>query len=182
METPEDLPKPRPRSVAEVDGLMPPSAVAKLALNRAQAAARSRGLHPTNRRRADELKAEGSQLRARRDPQLFGETLGSLLSERGWNADVAVGGVLSRWPEIVGKDIADNSTAESFDDGILRVRAHSTAWATQLKFLTANILAAIAKVIGDGVVIELKIVGPDAGSFSRGRLRVKGPGARDTWG
>lgn len=150
----------------------PPVAVATAALNRAKAAARARGFRPSSVAQRDD--AVSGAVRTRRDPQLLGEALGTLLTERGWTADVAVGNVVARWAEIVGTEIAEHSTAEQFVDGVLFVRAHSSAWATQLRFLAANILAAIARDVGEGVVQELRVVTPDARTGSKGRLRVQG--------
>ena len=44
-------------------------------------------------------------------------------------------GVFARWPELVGEEVADHCTPESFADGKLVVRTDSTAWATQLRLL-----------------------------------------------
>ena len=65
---------------------------------------------------------------------------------------------------------------------MLTVRAESTAWATQLQLLTASLLASIADGVGEGVVNELRVVGPSAPSWVRGPRRVAGRGPRDTYG
>ncbi len=171
------------RPITESLGLKPAGEVAREALNRAKTAAKAKGLYPGKAARRTPLEPQVSGSRAGgRDPRTLTETLGTLLAQRGWNQDVAVGGVIGRWPQIVGEDIAAHSTAETFENNVLTVRAHSTAWATQLKFLIPNLLNRIAQDIGDGVVREIRIIGPDAPKFSRGRFSVKGRGARDTWG
>ena len=45
-------------------------------------------------------------------------------------------------------------------DGVLSVTAESTAWATQLRMVQAQLIAKIAAAVGDGVVTSLKITGP----------------------
>ena len=80
--------------------------------------ARSSGAHPDDR-----------------DPQTMDETLGRFVSEQGWETELRVHGVFSRWEAIVGHDVGQHVTPESFADGRLVVRTDSTAWATQMKLL-----------------------------------------------
>jgi predicted nucleic acid-binding Zn ribbon protein len=67
-------------------------------------------------------------------------------------------------------------------DGVLSVSAESTAWATQLRIIQAQVLAKIAAAVGDGVVTTLKITGPVAPSWRKGPLHIAGRGPRDTYG
>ena len=53
-------------------------------------------------------------------------------------------------------------------DSVLSVAAESTAWATQLRMVQAQLLAKIAAVVGDGVVTSLKITGPVGPSWRKG--------------
>jgi predicted nucleic acid-binding Zn ribbon protein len=62
------------------------------------------------------------------------------------------------------------------------VSAESTAWATQLRLIQAQVLAKIAAEVGDGVVTTLKITGPVAPSWRKGPLHIAGRGPRDTYG
>ena len=117
-----------------------------------------------------------------RDPQLLASSLERLLTERGWQADAAVGSVMGRWRQIVGADLAAHSEPIAFDAGELLVQAESTAWATQLRLLTASLRARLDEELGTGTVTSIKVVGPQAPSWKRGRLSVRGRGARDTYG
>ena len=71
---------------------------------------------------------------------------------------------------------------QSLRDGVLTVSAESTAWATQLRMVQAQLLAKIAAAVGDGVVTSLKIQGPVAPSWRKGNRSVPGRGPRDTYG
>ena len=51
---------------------------------------------------------------------------------------------------------------------MLSVAAESTAQATQLRMVQAQLLAKIAAAVGDGVVTALKITGPAALSWRKG--------------
>jgi predicted nucleic acid-binding Zn ribbon protein len=95
---------------------------------------------------------------------------------------VAEGAVFGRWREVVGDQIADHAAPASLHDGVLTVSAESTAWATQLRMVQAQLLAKIAAAVGDGVVTSLKIVGPAGPSWRKGPYRVPGRGPRDTYG
>lgn len=105
-----------------------------------------------------------------------------LLLDRGWNVDVAAGTVMSRWRELVGDEVARHAQPVGFVDGVLTVRAESTAWATQLTLLASSLITSIESGVGSGVVTELKVVGPAAPSWVRGPRRVSGRGPRDTYG
>ncbi len=117
-----------------------------------------------------------------RDPALIGEQLDRLMSDRGWQVDVAVGSVMGRWPHIVGGEVAAHVVPVSFERGVLTVRADSTAWATQMRLLASTLLGRIDAEVGQGTVSELKVNGPSAPSWSKGLRRAQGPGPRDTYG
>ena len=117
-----------------------------------------------------------------RDPQTIDATLGRFVTEQGWEAELRVHGVFSRWGAIVGREVAEHVTPESYADGRLVVRTDSTAWATQMKLLAAEVVRRLNEVLGDETVRVIDVVGPQGPSWSRGRLRVKGRGPRDTYG
>ncbi|TQM55108.1 DUF721 domain-containing protein [Humibacillus xanthopallidus] len=158
------------------------------ALARARAAAAEKGLRPGMKpKRRRRIQGDGATLsgsaRDGRDPALLGDQLDRLLVDRGWKIDVAVGSVMGRWPEIVGADIAAHVEPVSFTDGVLTVRADSTAWATQIRLLASSLLARVEEEIGAGAVTELRVVGPSAPSWNRGTRRSPDSrGPRDTYG
>ncbi|MBB2989013.1 putative nucleic acid-binding Zn ribbon protein [Mycolicibacterium iranicum] len=117
-----------------------------------------------------------------RDPQLFGALTNDLARTRGWSPRVAEGAVFGRWTAVVGEQIAAHAAPTTLNEGVLTVSAESTAWATQLRMVQAQILAKIAAAVGDGVVTSLKIVGPIGPSWRKGPYSVRGRGPRDTYG
>lgn len=169
--------------VGELVSLTPPGDVARQALNRARAAARAKGLYPgaQSRRILAEPRRSGPG-KDGRDPKLFAETLAALLQQRGWVQEVSVGGVIGRWREVVGNDVADHCTPETFEDDVLVVRADSTAWATQIRLLVPRLLELMAKEVGQDVVRTITVLGPVGPGFGRGPRSVRGRGARDTYG
>lgn len=170
--------------VGEVVELAPVADVARAALNRAKAAAQAKGVRPGQpaRRRSPLEPPRGSPGKDGRDPRLVGDVFASLLRDRGWVRDVSVGGVIGRWREVVGEDIADHCRPETFENGVLVVRADSTAWAANLKLLASTLLGRLADEVGEGVVTEVKVLGPAGPSFTRGLRSVRGRGPRDTYG
>lgn len=117
-----------------------------------------------------------------RDPQPLGKLTGELAKKRGWSAHVAEGTVLGQWSSVVGQEIAEHAAPTSLSDGVLCVSAESTAWATQLRFMQAQLLAKIAAAVGQGVVNSLKITGPARPSWRKGPRHIAGRGPRDTYG
>ena len=117
-----------------------------------------------------------------RDPQLLGAASRALANARGWSPRVAEGAVFAQWPSVVGEQIAGHAAPTALRDGVLSVSAETTAWATQLRLVQAQLLGKIASAVGDGVVTMLKITGPAAPSWRKGRLHIAGRGPRDTYG
>lgn len=174
------------RPVAEVLGLTPASEVGRAALNRARAAARARGLRPgapgAPARRSPAPEQRSGAGRDGRDPATVGDTLARLAAERGWETELSVGGVVGRWREVVGDQVADHCTPEAFEDGVLVVRAESTSWATSLTLLAPQLLTRLAADLGPDVVTEVRVVGPVGPRWTRGTRSVPGRGPRDTYG
>ena len=155
------------------------------ALTRAREAARAKGLRPgsrpTRKRRVPGQQRDDSA-GSGRDPSLLGDQMDRLLLDRGWNLDVAVGAVMGRWSEIVGPNVAEHCKPVTFSDGVLTVRADSTAWTTQMRLMSSSILGRLETEVGKDAVTELRVQGPNAPSWSRGPRKSTGPGPRDTYG
>lgn len=118
-----------------------------------------------------------------RDPQSLDASISRLVAEQGWDTEVRIHGVFTRWDTIVGPELAQHVRPESFDDGRLRVRTDSTAWATQMRLLAPKVLARLNEELGEGTVTFVEVAGPVAPSWKKGRRSVRdGRGPRDTYG
>lgn len=136
----------------------------------AAAAATGGSADPGRRRRGQAARPR----RARRDdPQPLRAAIGGLLSERGWQDELAVGGVFGRWDQIVGAELAAHTRPDAFSGGELLVTADSTAWATQLRLYRDTLLARINEELGGRVVRRVKVRGP-APPPQAGPWRVRG--------
>ena len=180
---------------------------AREALAAARAQARARGLRPAGSERAEDTGSEpasgqppgsaragppgtaapGPPRAARRvrrdDPQALSTAIEGLLDAEGWNLAAATGSVFGRWAQIVGPDLAAHTRPESLRDGELAVTADSTAWATQLRLLAAQLIHRLNSELGDGTVRQVKVRGPVSAPRKPGEWRVRDSrGPRDTYG
>ncbi|WP_129664387.1 DUF721 domain-containing protein [Phytoactinopolyspora endophytica] len=117
-----------------------------------------------------------------RDPQPLGAAVEKLSNEHGWEEDLSVHGVIARWAELVGADVAEHVQPENYEDTVLTVRADSTAWATQVRLLAPELVRRINEEIGHGTLTRVNVLGPQARSWTRGPRSVPGRGPRDTYG
>jgi len=117
------------------------------------------------------------------DPTAGGAALHELVTARGWAMRADASAVLTRWSDLVGEQTAAHCQPVGIEEGRLRVRADSSAWATQLRLLGPRLVAAVNDRVGSAVVSELVVDGPTAPSWRHGRLGVQGGrGPRDTYG
>ncbi len=163
---------------------------AQAALNRMRTIAKGRGELRISRSRLGEKQTPknkrkpflDSKYGGGRDPQGLGNVVSRLVSDRGWSSPLAVGSVMAHWDALVGPEIAAHCQPESFEETTLHIRCDSTSWATQLRLLSATLLAKFDESLGRGVVTKLMVLGPTAPSWRKGFRTVKGRGPRDTYG
>jgi predicted nucleic acid-binding Zn ribbon protein len=184
-----ETPEPATPHAAEPDRL----ARASDALARARANAAARGSYPATaaadnfgqRKSATAPPAAGQWApRARRDdPAALGAAIEGLVADTGWELAVSTASVFGRWAQIVGADLAAHTVPEGLADGELTIAADSTAWATQLRLLAAQLVFRLNTELGDGAVRRVKVRGPGSQSRRPGEWRVRGGrGPRDTYG
>lgn len=117
-----------------------------------------------------------------RDPQGLGATLDVLSSQLGWDSFLSCARLLSQWDDVVGEETARHSEPVSIARGVLTVRCSSTAWATQLRILRAELVQRIAQAFPGTGIETIRFDGPDVPSWKRGLRAVPGRGPRDTYG
>lgn len=169
-----------------------PFELARRTVNRSRAAARDRGLFPISaktqardvRDRSGRAPGYSGSRPDPRDPQGIENVLKKVLGNLGWNAGMNAGRVLEEWDDIVGERLATHCRPVSLEDGVLVVSASSSAWASQLRMLTPQLITTIEEHVGSHVISELKVTGPAAAerSWKKGRRTVTWRGPRDTYG
>jgi predicted nucleic acid-binding Zn ribbon protein len=159
--------------------------LARVALRAAKEQARQRGDQVRQKKEARRYGLRSGARSDGRDPVPLGAAMRQLITERGWEAPAAVGGVVGRWPQIVGPEIAAHCGPEHYaeDARVLTVRCDSTAWATQLRLLAPQLVAHLNAELGHGTVKVIKVLAPAGPARRYGRLRAPGSrGPGDTWG
>jgi len=180
--------RPSAEAPGQSEGKAPePSGVdlARVALRAAKEQARARGDAAQQKKQARRGGLRSGARADRRDPMAFGAAINRLITERGWESPAAMGGVMGRWPQIVGEDVANHCVPEKYDEEerILVVRCDSTAWATNLRLLAPTLVARLNEDLGHGAVKLIKVNGPGGPPRRYGPLRAPGStGPGDTYG
>lgn len=110
--------------------------------------------------------------KATREPQRLRDVLGDVGARLGIDRPAETGYLWARWREIVGDAIAAHAEPTSLRNGVLRVRAESPAWATEIGYLSAEIIERVNAALSAEVVREIRTwtgparSGPERGSAS----------------
>ncbi|WP_424212821.1 DUF721 domain-containing protein [Streptomyces sp. BI20] len=156
--------------------------LARQALAAAKEQARARGLSGPGRAGREQRQGLRSGARADgRDPMPLMAALDRLRTERGWEMPMAVAGVMERWPELVGPQVAANCRPLRFEEHELTVRCESPTWETQMRMLAPSFVKTINEQLGAGTVRVIRVMGRD-GDRPRGYggpLRAPGTTRRD---
>jgi predicted nucleic acid-binding Zn ribbon protein len=94
-----------------------------------------------------------------RDDSVFPirDLLGDAGRSMGLPAALETGMVWSRWTDIVGPAVAAHAEPSSLKAGVLRVRADSPAWATEIAYLGDQIKASANRTVGVDLVREVRV-------------------------
>jgi predicted nucleic acid-binding Zn ribbon protein len=117
-----------------------------------------------------------------RDPRGLDAVLDNLTHELGWKAPLAQSDVIVGWPELVGPDIAARTIPLGISENVLTVQCESTAWATQLKLMSTDVLTKLIQTYPESGISAIRFQGPNAPSWKRGPKSIPGRGPRDTYG
>jgi predicted nucleic acid-binding Zn ribbon protein len=159
--------------------------LARVALRAAKEAAQARGQAARAQRRTRRGGWRSAVRTDGREPMALGAAINRLITERGWETPVAVGGVMGRWPQIVGENLAKHCVPQRYDEDerVLTVQCDSTAWATQLRVLAPSLVARLNEALGHGTVRLIRVLNPGGAPRRHGPLRAPGStGPGDTYG
>lgn len=90
----------------------------------------------------------------RRGARRAGDALGELLGKHGVARELREHRILARWREIVGETLADRTFPDGLERGVLWVRVKNSSWLHQLSFLRDDLVARIARELGDPPVVR----------------------------
>lgn len=124
----------------------------------------------------------GSPFSKGRDPRTLGSVLAIANEDMGWTVELEQAKVITDWPELVGEVTAPHTRVVELRDGILVVQCDSTAWATELRRMRAEVLTRIIEHYPDAGISDLRFLAPGAPTWRHGSRVSPGRGPRDTYG
>jgi predicted nucleic acid-binding Zn ribbon protein len=101
-------------------------------------------------------------------PKPIAELLAKFTRRVGMPEPSALGVIFAKWSDLVGSALGDNVKPVSLHHGILTVTVADPAWATQMRFLSANLISTINDGVGAGTVTEIAV-------------QVRRSGRRSSW-
>ena len=90
--------------------------------------------------------------------QHIGRAIKKLLRKAGLEKGVAQQNALFVWKEVVGKRVAENTTAEKIDHGVLMVRTTTPTWRQELQLQKTTIIKKLNKKLGKKVIKDVRFV------------------------
>ncbi|WP_019074364.1 DciA family protein [Streptomyces hokutonensis] len=134
--------------------------LARVALRQAKEAAKKRG---DSEARAPRRRQHTSVRRDGREPSGFAAVLQGLMADRAWELPAAGGTVLDRWPDIaaaISPKLPSHVTAVAYNPAArqLDLRPDSPAYATQLRLITARIIATVNSAVGTDAVRTIRVL------------------------
>ena len=91
------------------------------------------------------------------EPKPVGEGLDRVVRALGGPSAGALSSVFARWEEIVGEQLAAHATPVSLQGGTLVVAVEEAGWATQLRYLEADLKRRVAEAAGEGSVERVEV-------------------------
>lgn len=113
-------------------------------------------------------------------PSALAGELAKLSRRPGWGERLGAARVWAAWDDMVGPELAAHCEPVRLAGKVLVVRADSPPWATQLRYLTGQLIGRAESALGPGSVREVRVVvGPledRAGARAGTRAGDRAPG------
>lgn len=87
----------------------------------------------------------------------LGEAIDAFLQERGLKDQADIQRVISEWPRIMGRAIAENTEQLWFREGIFYVKMASPVWKNELAMAKSKILEMVNRDLGRNLVEEVRV-------------------------
>ena len=100
------------------------------------------------------------------EPVTLAEAVSLVGRELGLAEPGAFMAVTAAWSDLVGEAVAAHSRVRSIRDGLLDVGVDSPAWATQMRYLSTDLVERASHLLGPGVVtaVRVSVEAPGSGS------------------
>lgn len=92
-----------------------------------------------------------------REPHQINDSLDRITRRLGGPSASDTRTVFTSWEELVGADIASHSQPVSLRAGVLTLSVDHPAWATQLRYMTAELIRRIAEATTSAAVTEIRL-------------------------
>ena len=96
-------------------------------------------------------------------PVPVGEALGEIAATLGLPEPGVLGALTGHWADIVGPAVAAHARPRSLRRGVLTIVVDAPSWATQLRYLEADVMGRARAVLGSDAVAEVRVVVDPAG-------------------
>ena len=117
-----------------------------------------------------------------RDPIKLSNSLDEVIGKYDWGNQLAQAELFVSWQDIVGVDVASSCRPNNIERETLHVDCSSTAWATQMRLMSRQVLTEVNLRYPDLKISEIKFHAPQAPNWNKGPRSVPGRGPRDTYG
>ena len=92
------------------------------------------------------------------EPKAVGTSLDRVARRLGIERAATLPAVFQRWPQLVGEGVGARTRPQALRGTTLVVAVDDPSWATQLRWLEADLVARIAAELGPGVVTALELL------------------------
>ncbi|HEX2026426.1 MAG TPA: DUF721 domain-containing protein [Nitriliruptorales bacterium] len=106
----------------------------------------------------DEVLGEDGVVAGGSPPRRIGELVRALAGRRRWEERLEGAVVFRRWHELVGPELAMRCEPVRLAGGVLTIRAESSAWATEVRYLAGALTDRAAEVLRPGLVQRVRVV------------------------
>jgi predicted nucleic acid-binding Zn ribbon protein len=91
------------------------------------------------------------------EPARVSDSLNRLVRHLGGSSTDVNTSLVQRWPDLVGPNVGANSRPVRLKNGTLTVAVADPAWATQLRFLEATLVARLQAELGADAVSTIEV-------------------------
>jgi len=90
-------------------------------------------------------------------PEEISAVLQEVIRQKGWDDRLRGAMLFQRWDQVVGAELAQHCQPVRLAGGVLTVAASSPQWATQLRYMTAQLQLNVNQALGEPLVDSVHI-------------------------
>jgi len=86
------------------------------------------------------------------DPIAIGDAAALVGAQLGLAEPLVLARVLEGWADLVGPVVAEHSRVRAVRNGVLEVAVDSPPWASEFRYLEADLVERVSRLVGEGIV------------------------------